>query len=313
MTVHTTRLSRGLLGGLAAGAVGTAVLNAVTYADMAWRGRDASTMPEDTVQALADRVHLTIGGSRAQRGNRRTALAALTGTVAGLGVGAVVGTARAARLRLPAGVGGVLTGVAAMAATDLPAAALGVTDLREWTPQDWVSDAVPHLAFGVAAHSTLRMIDPPAPSGSTAVVDKPAKASAALVARSALLGVATGGRSSLGFAGPALTGSSAPAKALAVAGLGFELVQDKRPGTPSRLTAAGLPARISSGAAGGVALARREHRRIALPVVAGALGALVGSFAGASWRAWAVELVPDWQAAVVEDVASVTLAVLASR
>jgi uncharacterized membrane protein len=216
-------------------------------------------------------------------------------------------------LRLPAAVGGVVTGAAAMAATDLPAAALGVTDLHEWTPRDWVSDALPHLAFGVAAHSTLRMIDPPAPKGTTAVVDRPEKASAGLIARSALLGVASGGRSSLGLAGPALTGSSTPGKVVALAGLGFELVQDKRPDAPSRLSAAGLPARIASGAGGAVALARREHQQIVLPVLAGAVGALVGSLAGASWRAWAVELVPDWQAAVVEDVASVTLAVLASR
>ncbi|WP_328293668.1 hypothetical protein OG218_13150 [Kineococcus sp. NBC_00420] len=311
--MNSSRTSRGLLGGLAAGAVGTAVLNAVTYADMAWRGREASTMPADTVEALAERIHLPVGGSAAQRGNRLTALGALSGTVAGLGVGALVGTVRAAGLRLPRGVGAVVTGAAAMAATDLPAAALGVTDLREWTPQDWVSDAVPHLAFGVAAHSTLHLVDPGVRRGSTVVVDRPAKASAGLVARSALLGVATGGRSSLGFAGPALTGSSSPAKVLALAGLGFELYQDKQPATPSRLSAAGLPARIASGVGGAVALARREHRRVALPVLAGAFGALTGSIAGASWRSWAGEFVPDWQAAVVEDVASVTLAVLASR
>ena len=311
--MNSNRLSRGLLGGLAAGAVGTAVLNAVTYADMAWRGRDASSVPQDTVAALADRVGLSVGGSRAQRSHRLTALGALSGTVAGLGVGALVGTVRAAGLRLPAGIGGVLTGAAAMAATDLPAAALGVTDPRGWTPQDWVSDALPHLAFGVAAHSTLRMVDPPAPKGSTAVVARPGKASAGLVTRSVLLGVAAGGRSSLGLAGPALTGSSAPAKVAALGGLGFELVQDKRAGTPSRLSAAGLPARLVSGAGGAAALARRDHQQVVLPAVAGVVGALAGSVVGASWRAWAGELVPDWQAAVVEDVASVTLAVLASR
>lgn len=313
MSTSPTSLSRGLLGGLAAGAAGTAVLDAVTYADMAWRGRDASPVPARTAQVLADRTGLTLGGSSGQRANRRTALGALSGTVAGLGVGALVGTARAAGLRLPAGVGGIVTGAAAMAATDLPAAALGVTDLRAWSPQDWVSDALPHLAFGVAAHSTLRMLDPAPAPGSTAVVDRPAGASAALVARSALLGVAAGGRSSLGLAGPALTGTSTPAKVLALAGLGTELVQDKRPSTPSRLSAAGLPARLASGAAGAAALARREHRRAALPVVAGAVGALAGSVAGASWRAFAAELVPDWQAALVEDAASITLAVLASR
>ncbi len=117
-------------------------------------------------------------GSRGERTNRRTALAALTGTAAGLGVGALVGTARAAGLRLPPVVGGVVTGALAMAATDGPAHALGVTDVREWTGQDWVADAVPHLAFGLAAHSTLRLVDRRPEEGSTAVVDKPTRASA---------------------------------------------------------------------------------------------------------------------------------------
>lgn len=309
----SSSLGRGLRGGLAAGAVGTAVLNAVTYADMAWRGRDASTMPADVVDALAQRLGTEVGGSRGERSNRRTALAALTGTVAGLGVGAVVGTARAAGLRLPPVVGGVVTGALAMAATDGPAHALGVTDVREWTGQDWVADAVPHLAFGLAAHSTLRLVDRRPEEGSTAVVDKPARASAGLVARSALLGVAAGGRSSLGLAGPALTGGNTVAKLGALAAVGAEVVADKNPATPSRLTAAGLPARIASGAGGALALAKRDHQRALVPVVAGAVGALAGSVLGAAWRAGAAEVVPDWQAAVVEDVASLTLAVLASR
>lgn len=309
----SSSLGRGLRGGLAAGAVGTAVLNAVTYADMAWRGRDASTMPADVVDALAQRLGTEVGGSRGERSNRRTALAALTGTVAGLGVGAVVGTARAAGLRLPPVVGGVVTGALAMAATDGPAHALGVTDVREWTGQDWVADAVPHLAFGLAAHSTLRLVDRRPEEGSTAVVDEPARASAGLVARSALLGVAAGGRSSLGLAGPALTGGNTVAKLGTLAAVGAEVVADKNPATPSRLTAAGLPARIASGAGGALALAKRDHQRALVPVVAGAVGALAGSLLGAAWRAGAAEVVPDWQAAVVEDVASLTLAVLASR
>ncbi|GAB3457463.1 hypothetical protein AB1207_17500 [Kineococcus endophyticus] len=309
----SSSLGRGLRGGLAAGAVGTAVLNAVTYADMAWRGRDASTMPADVVDALAERLGTEVGGSRGERTNRRTALAALTGTAAGLGVGALVGTARAAGLRLPPVVGGVVTGALALAATDGPAHALGVTDVREWTGQDWVADAVPHLAFGLAAHSTLRLVDRRPEEGSTAVVDQPTRASAGLVARSALLGVAAGGRSSLGLAGPALTGGNTVAKLGTLAAVGAEVVADKNPATPSRLTAAGLPARIASGAGGALALAKRDHQRALVPVVAGAVGALAGSLLGAAWRAGAAEVVPDWQAAVVEDVASFTLAVLASR
>jgi len=299
--------------GLAAGAVGTTVLNAVTYADMAVRGRDASTVPEAVVDALADRLGRSVGGSRREAANRRTALGALSGAVAGLGVGATLGLLRRAGLRLPAGVGGVVTGAAAMAATDLPAAALGVTDLREWTAQDWVGDALPHLAYGLTAHWTLRRLDPTPAAGSTAVVDRPAPASAGLVLRSALLGVAVGGRSSLGLAAPALTGSSTGATVAGVLALGSELVADKQPGTPSRLSAGGLPVRLVAAAGAAVVLARRAGSRAFLPAVAGAAGAAAGSVAGASWRAWAGQHRPDWQSAVVEDVAAVGLGLLAAR
>jgi hypothetical protein len=310
----SSSLGRGLRSGLAAGAVGTAVITAVTYADMAWRGRDASTLPGDVVDALADRLGTEVGGARGERANRRTALGALSGTVAGLGVGALVGTARAAGLRMPPVVGGIVTGALAMAATDGPAHALGVTDVREWTSEDWVADAVPHLAFGLAAHATLRLADGRPDEGSTVVVaEPPTRASAGLVARSLLLGVAAGGRSSLGLAGPALTGGNALAKVGALVAVGAEVVADKNPATPSRLSAGGLPARLAAGAGGALALAKRDHRRVAGPVVAGAVGALAGSLLGAAWRAGAAEVVPDWQAAVVEDVASLTLAVLASR
>jgi hypothetical protein len=42
----------------------------------------------------------------------------------------------------------VLVGAAAMAATDGSMAALGVSDPRKWTTADWLSDVVPHLAYG---------------------------------------------------------------------------------------------------------------------------------------------------------------------
>ncbi|NAZ87382.1 hypothetical protein GTR00_14940, partial [Kineococcus sp. T90] len=210
--VHT------VLAGAVAGAAGTTVLNAVTYGDVAVRGRAPSTVPEQTVTALAERLGRPVGGRGAEREHRTTALGALSGYAAGVGVGKLVGLARAAGLRMPAGVGGVVTGALAMAATDLPAHALGVTDLRTWTAQDWVSDALPHLAYGVTAHAALRALDPPAAHGRAAIVDlpslragtaarrpqRPSRASAGLLLRSALLGVAAGGRSSLGLAGPAL-------------------------------------------------------------------------------------------------------------
>jgi hypothetical protein len=36
---------------------------------------------------------------------------------------------------------------------------LGITDPRTWSRTDWVSDVVPHLAYGFATHSTLAALD----------------------------------------------------------------------------------------------------------------------------------------------------------
>ncbi len=330
-----------VLAGAVAGAAGTTVLNAVTYGDMARRGRAPSTVPEQTVTALAERLDRPIGGRGPEREHRTTALGALSGYAAGVGVGKLVGFARAAGLRMPAGIGGVVTGALAMAATDLPAHALGVTDLRTWTRADWVSDAVPHLAYGLTTHATLRALDPAPRPGRTAVLDLPSlggrsstarhprgqepaaqgrsHASAGLLLRSALLGVAAGGRSSLGLAGPLLlsTGAGAlpggaPAAALSSLAVGGELLADKLPTTPSRLSAAGLPVRLASGLVGGAALARREHARAVLPALAGVTGAVAGSYAGAAWRAWAGQRVPDVEAALVEDVVAAALTLAAA-
>ena len=35
------------------------------------------------------------------------------------------------------------------AASDYPATRLGLTEPRDWTATDWVSDVLPHMAFGV--------------------------------------------------------------------------------------------------------------------------------------------------------------------
>lgn len=43
-----------------------------------------------------------------------------------------------------------------MGGTDAPMAALGVTDPRTWAAKDWLSDAVPHLAYGLVTAATLQ-------------------------------------------------------------------------------------------------------------------------------------------------------------
>jgi hypothetical protein len=138
-TTRTISTLGWVLRGAAAGAAGTTALNAVTYLDMAGRGRGTSDTPEQTVEALAEKVHVQI----------------LTGLVAGVGIGALAGLARAAGLRTPPLVGTALTTVGVLIGTNGPMTALGITDPRTWSATDWVSDVVPHLAYAVVVESTL--------------------------------------------------------------------------------------------------------------------------------------------------------------
>ncbi|HKG52015.1 MAG TPA: hypothetical protein VKB14_16385 [Actinomycetales bacterium] len=308
-------MTRTLTRGLFAGAAGTTVLDALGYLDMAVRGRPASTLPAQTVEAIGERLGVSASVPKDVRESRHAAMGALGGIGAGLAVGVAASAARRWGFRPPRALGAVATAAAAMAATDVPAAALGVTDPRTWTAADWVSDAVPHLGYGLAVDAVLRRDPTP-----EAADREPASAS--LVLRSAALGVAAGSRSSLGLAasvllsqgsaglGRAVTGRAAGT--LATAGVAAELVADKLPQTPSRLQPPVLATRLASGASGAVALARRAGARPAAPAVAGLFGAGVGSFGGFAWRQWAGRRVPDWQAALVEDGVAVLLALAAS-
>jgi hypothetical protein len=149
---------RAIVSGAVAGAAGTTALNAATYADMAWRGRPASTAPERTVQTIAEQTGHPVPGNGDQRDNRLTGLGALSGIATGVGIGAAAGLLKAAGLRLPGGLAAVALGGAAMAASDGSMAALGVSDPRRWSRQDWLADALPHLAYGAVTLWTLRAL-----------------------------------------------------------------------------------------------------------------------------------------------------------
>jgi hypothetical protein len=144
--------------GLAAGAAGTTALNAVTYADMALRGRSESELPQKAVETVTHRAGLEVPGEGETRQNRVSALGALSGLTAGLGIGAVAGLFGPVLRRLPTPLGGVLLGAAAMAATDTPMIAMGLTDPKKWSSTDWLSDAVPHVAYGVVTAATLKAL-----------------------------------------------------------------------------------------------------------------------------------------------------------
>jgi hypothetical protein len=152
-------MMRTLMRGALAGAAGTTVLNSVTYGDMALRGRPASSTPEATVEALARRAGIIVDGTGETRAHRLTGLAALSGIATGVGVGSAVSVLRRVGVRPPLWVGGVFTGVLAMAVTDLSMAELKVSDPRTWSSTDWLSDAIPHLLYGLATYSVVTAVD----------------------------------------------------------------------------------------------------------------------------------------------------------
>jgi hypothetical protein len=150
-----------MLRGAAAGAAGSTALNAVTYLDMAVRGRGTSSTPEDTVEKLAATAHLSIPGDGETRQNRTQGLGPLLGLVAGIGVGVLGGLARASGYRSATPVGITLTTLGVLVAANGPMTVLGVTDPRTWSATDWVSDLVPHLAYGAVVKTTMDAFDRP--------------------------------------------------------------------------------------------------------------------------------------------------------
>lgn len=147
-----------LRNGVLAGAAGTLALNAATYADMAWRGRPPSTVPEDSVERSAHRLGIhALTGSDDESQHRRQGLAALSGYGTGTTVGAVYGLLRPER-PLPPLAETLAVAAAAMVAGNAGAVAAGTTDPRRWSFADLMADLVPHLCFGLAAVATWRTI-----------------------------------------------------------------------------------------------------------------------------------------------------------
>ncbi|WP_067479000.1 hypothetical protein [Actinomadura hibisca] len=142
-----------LVNGLIAGAAGTGALNIASYLDMALRGRGASGTPEESVQKLADVAHVDLGeGERAD--HRKQALGALLGYATGMGV-AVCFAPLAAR-KPPWPVGALALGALAMVGSNAPMTVLGITDPRTWSASGWISDMVPHLAYGIVGYTAFR-------------------------------------------------------------------------------------------------------------------------------------------------------------
>jgi uncharacterized membrane protein len=92
-----------------------------------------------------------------------------------------------------------------------------------------------------------------------------------------------------------------------------EIINDKLPKTPSRLVPPQFGARVVVGALTGTAIGlSRGH--LAIGIVAGITGSVVGTLAGSKGRAFAAKLFGrDLPAALLEDVLAIALAFVALR
>jgi hypothetical protein len=141
---------------LAAGATGTIALEVTTYLDMLIRGRAPSDQPERLGSALADRLGLAPGVDQAAK-SRRSALGSAVGYIDGLTLPVVCAAVARPRDR-PLLVPALLLTVGAMVGSNGPAVALGLTDPRTWSADDWLTDAIPHLVYGVVAAATYDLL-----------------------------------------------------------------------------------------------------------------------------------------------------------
>ena len=140
---------------IVAGAAGATALNAVTYLDMAVRARPASSAGEDSVAELAELAHVPLGHGESAD-NRKAGLGPLLGYATSTAAAVVYSAAGGRRLSTAAST--VALTALAMLASNAPMTALKVTDPRTWKAADWVSDLVPHLAYGWVTAVTLRRL-----------------------------------------------------------------------------------------------------------------------------------------------------------
>ncbi|WP_298180744.1 hypothetical protein [Saccharomonospora sp.] len=145
--------------GAAAGAAGTTALHAATYLDMTLRGRPSSSTPQQTIDKLSETTDTSIPGDKDTQENRKSGLGALLGMVTGTTVGVGYGALHGCGWRPPMLVGATVATVSAMVGSSAPMTVLGVTDPRSWSASDWLSDVLPHLAYGLVTAATYGLME----------------------------------------------------------------------------------------------------------------------------------------------------------
>ena len=141
-----------------------------------------------------------------------------------------------------------------------------------------------------------------------------ARTTGSALGAAALLGVASGMRSTAGLGILVLRGGSRPgaAKAAAVVAVGAELVLDKLPVTGSRLEAPGLIGRVTFAAIGGALVARGTDLAPLPAALVAAGAALASAKVFHDLRALADRRIPDAAVAVAEDTLAIGVATLAA-
>jgi len=90
--------------------------------------------------------------------NRESGLGALSGYVNGLGMDEAYGLLRPQLDDVPIPLASTAVGLAAMAASDIPLVALGVSNPRTWGAEGWAADIIPHIIYGFVTVSAYELL-----------------------------------------------------------------------------------------------------------------------------------------------------------
>ena len=116
---------------------------------MVIRARPASELPAQAATRLAEDANIVLG-SQEPIGPRSQAIGPLMGFAVGLGWGAAYTLVRS-WIRVPVRAAALGLAVVAMVSSDAALVAQDLTEPREWGVSGWLSDVLPHLAYGPAA------------------------------------------------------------------------------------------------------------------------------------------------------------------
>lgn len=135
--------ARAIAYGLAAGAAGSALLNATTYADMAIRARPESKVPQRVIKEFA-----RWAGVRRMQRPRVQGLSMLLGYADGFGTGVLFGVLRPRMRGVPWYLAGLGLAAFTLVLSEGTATAMGKTDPRDWGLSGWLMDLAPRALYG---------------------------------------------------------------------------------------------------------------------------------------------------------------------